>query len=117
MYNVCGVVILDLLFSYLLSLSLSLILDLEPPDDSKRKKFIAIGVVSALFLIFLILGILWWKGCFESRTTREQDLMGLDLQTGFFKFWIYILGRMYNVCRVVILDLADEIDLNSYIIV
>nr|XP_028964797.1 uncharacterized protein LOC108171668 [Malus domestica] len=76
MYNVCGVVILDLLFSYLLSLSLSLILDLEPPDDSKRKKFIAIGVVSALFLIFLILGILWWKGCFESRTTREQVMEG-----------------------------------------
>ncbi|KAM2148994.1 hypothetical protein ACFX1Q_005530 [Malus domestica] len=60
--------------------------DFEPPDDSKRKKFIVIGVVSALFLIFLILGILWWKGCFGSRTTREQDLMGLDLHTGFFKF-------------------------------
>ncbi|KAB2601362.1 LRR receptor-like serine/threonine-protein kinase [Pyrus ussuriensis x Pyrus communis] len=60
--------------------------DFDPPDDSKRKKFIVIGVVSPLFLIFLILGILWWKGCFGSRTTREQDLMGLDLQTGFFKF-------------------------------
>ncbi|TQD78710.1 hypothetical protein C1H46_035714 [Malus baccata] len=58
--------------------------DFKPP--SERKKFIVIGVVSALFLIFVILGILWLKGCFGGRTTREQDLMGLDLQTGFFKF-------------------------------
>ncbi|XP_009351856.2 probable LRR receptor-like serine/threonine-protein kinase At1g07650 [Pyrus x bretschneideri] len=60
--------------------------DFKPPDDSKRKKFIVIGVVSALFLIFVILSILWLKGCFGGRTTREQDLMGFDLQTGFFKF-------------------------------
>nr|XP_028958942.1 probable LRR receptor-like serine/threonine-protein kinase At1g07650 [Malus domestica] len=58
--------------------------DFKPP--SERKKFIVIGVVSALFLLFVILGILWLKGCFRGRTTREQDLMGLDLQTGFFKF-------------------------------
>ncbi|TQD78711.1 hypothetical protein C1H46_035715 [Malus baccata] len=60
--------------------------DFKPPDDSKRKKFIVIGVVSALFLVFVILGILWLKGCFGGRTTREQDLMGFDLHTGFFKF-------------------------------
>ncbi|XP_062014689.1 probable LRR receptor-like serine/threonine-protein kinase At1g07650 [Rosa rugosa] len=60
--------------------------DFKPPDDSKTKIYIVIGVVSALCLIFLIFGILWLRGCFGHKTTREEELRGLDLQTGFFRF-------------------------------
>ncbi|XP_050367372.1 uncharacterized protein LOC126785777 [Argentina anserina] len=60
--------------------------DFEPPDDSKTKIYIVVGVVSALCLIFLIFGILWLRGCFGRKKTREEELRGLDLQTGFFRF-------------------------------
>ncbi|CAB4306702.1 unnamed protein product [Prunus armeniaca] len=61
--------------------------DFEPPDDSKKKIFIVVGAVSVLFLIFMTIGILWLRCCFGGRaSTREQDLRGLDLQTGFFRF-------------------------------
>ncbi|XP_062012874.1 probable LRR receptor-like serine/threonine-protein kinase At1g07650 isoform X1 [Rosa rugosa] len=60
--------------------------DFNPPDDSKRKIYIVVGVVSALCLIFLIFGILWLRGCFGHKTTREEELRGLDLHTGFFRF-------------------------------
>ncbi|PON54669.1 Mitogen-activated protein kinase kinase kinase [Parasponia andersonii] len=60
--------------------------DFKPPDESKTNKFILAGVVSALCLIFMSLGVLWRKGCFGDRPSREQVLKGLDLQTGFFTF-------------------------------
>nr|POE98995.1 putative leucine-rich repeat receptor-like serine/threonine-protein kinase [Quercus suber] len=57
--------------------------DFSPPVDSK----IVVGVVvSVLLLIFMILGILWWKGCMGGRISREKELRGLDLQTGFFTY-------------------------------
>ncbi|XP_059596042.1 probable LRR receptor-like serine/threonine-protein kinase At1g07650 isoform X2 [Vitis vinifera] len=56
--------------------------DFEPSSDGKKKIFIAVGAVA--FMIFLILGILWWKVCFGGRISREQDLEGLDMQTGSF---------------------------------
>uniref|UniRef100_A0A2N9G2S7 non-specific serine/threonine protein kinase n=1 Tax=Fagus sylvatica TaxID=28930 RepID=A0A2N9G2S7_FAGSY len=57
--------------------------DFSPPVDFK----IVVGaVVSVLLLIFMILGILWRKGCFAGRTSREKELRGLDLQTGFFTY-------------------------------
>ncbi|KAA8526742.1 hypothetical protein F0562_009029 [Nyssa sinensis] len=44
-----------------------------------------VGIVAAVaFVIFLVLGILWWKGCLRHKDTMEQDLKGLDLQTGSF---------------------------------
>ncbi|KAA8524029.1 hypothetical protein F0562_010540 [Nyssa sinensis] len=44
-----------------------------------------VGIVAAIaFVIFLVLGILWWKGCLRHKDTMEQDLKGLDLQTGSF---------------------------------
>ncbi|KAG6642320.1 hypothetical protein CIPAW_09G134300 [Carya illinoinensis] len=56
--------------------------DFSPPV--KVEIFIVIGaVVSVLFLILMILGILWWKGCIGDRISREE---GLDLQTGFFTY-------------------------------
>ncbi|KAG2689232.1 hypothetical protein I3760_09G130700 [Carya illinoinensis] len=59
----------------------------HPPDDRKRKIFLALGTVLLVsILVFTILGILRWKGYLGGRTSREQDLKGLDLQTGFFTF-------------------------------
>uniref|UniRef100_A0A5B6ZHZ7 non-specific serine/threonine protein kinase n=1 Tax=Davidia involucrata TaxID=16924 RepID=A0A5B6ZHZ7_DAVIN len=44
-----------------------------------------VGIVVAIaFVIFLVLGILWWKGCLRCKDTMEQDLKGLDLQTDSF---------------------------------
>ncbi|KAA8524027.1 hypothetical protein F0562_010542 [Nyssa sinensis] len=44
-----------------------------------------VGIVAAIaFVIFLVLGILWWKGCLRHKDTMERDLKGLDLQTGSF---------------------------------
>ncbi|KAL0011458.1 hypothetical protein SO802_006566 [Lithocarpus litseifolius] len=58
-------------------------LDRSPPVDG----MIVVGaVVSVLLLIFMILGILWWKGCMGERISREKELRGLDLQTGFFTY-------------------------------
>ncbi|CAL5403101.1 unnamed protein product [Camellia sinensis] len=44
-------------------------------------------VVGVVFVIFLMLGILWWKGCLQNNNTMEhedEDLKGLDLHTGSF---------------------------------
>ncbi|XP_031404127.1 probable leucine-rich repeat receptor-like serine/threonine-protein kinase At3g14840 isoform X1 [Punica granatum] len=60
-------------------------LDFEPPEDSKISAGVVVGiVVSIAFVVILIVGILWWRGCFRRRDTTEQDLKGLDLQTGSF---------------------------------
>ncbi|XP_050290652.1 probable LRR receptor-like serine/threonine-protein kinase At1g07650 isoform X3 [Quercus robur] len=57
--------------------------DHSPPVDGK----IVVGaVVSVLLLIFMILGILWWKVCMGGRISMEKELRGLDLQTGFFTY-------------------------------
>ncbi|XP_010247772.1 PREDICTED: probable leucine-rich repeat receptor-like serine/threonine-protein kinase At3g14840 [Nelumbo nucifera] len=41
-------------------------------------------VVTVLVFIFLVLVLLWWKGCLGNKTTMDQDLKGVDLQTGTF---------------------------------
>ncbi|XP_058209746.1 probable leucine-rich repeat receptor-like serine/threonine-protein kinase At3g14840 isoform X1 [Rhododendron vialii] len=44
-----------------------------------------VGIVAATaFVIILLLGILWWRGFLIRKDTMDQDLMGLDLQTGSF---------------------------------
>nr|POF08866.1 putative lrr receptor-like serine/threonine-protein kinase [Quercus suber] len=56
-------------------------------EDGTMKIFIVVGaIVLVLLLIFMILGILWWKGCLGRRIPRENELKGLDLQTGFFTY-------------------------------
>ncbi|KAK4589554.1 hypothetical protein RGQ29_020211 [Quercus rubra] len=61
--------------------------DFSLPDDGKMKISIVVGaVVVVLLLIFMILGILWWKGCLGGRKSRENELKGLDLQTGYFTY-------------------------------
>ncbi|XP_050368366.1 probable LRR receptor-like serine/threonine-protein kinase At1g07650 [Argentina anserina] len=59
--------------------------DFRPPLDKKTKALIVVGA-SLLCLTLLILGIIWWKGCPNSKTSRERVLRGLDLQTGYFTF-------------------------------
>ncbi|XP_035546398.1 probable LRR receptor-like serine/threonine-protein kinase At1g53440 isoform X2 [Juglans regia] len=56
----------------------------NPPDNVKTTIFIVTGAL--VLALLLILGILWWKGCIGSRISREKDLRGLDLQTGFFTY-------------------------------
>ncbi|KAL8512184.1 hypothetical protein ACS0TY_018585 [Phlomoides rotata] len=41
-------------------------------------------VIGALFIVFLVLGILWWKGCLTRKDSMHDDLKGLDLHTGSF---------------------------------
>ncbi|KAM3748472.1 hypothetical protein ACB098_05G111400 [Castanea mollissima] len=56
-------------------------------EDNKMKISIVVGaIVLVLLLIFMILGILWWKGYLGGRISREMELKGLDLQTGFFTY-------------------------------
>ncbi|ONI10810.1 hypothetical protein PRUPE_4G069300 [Prunus persica] len=59
------------------------------PEFKKSKVPTIVGAsvgALVLFLIFLIFGILWWKGCLDCKISREKALRGLDLQTGFFTF-------------------------------
>ncbi|KAK6946602.1 Serine-threonine/tyrosine-protein kinase, catalytic domain [Dillenia turbinata] len=41
-------------------------------------------VVAVVSVIALVLCLLWWKGCLGRKNTMEEDLRGLDLQTGSF---------------------------------
>ncbi|KAK4589483.1 hypothetical protein RGQ29_020168 [Quercus rubra] len=66
-------------------------ISVEPDFSHDGKKKISImvlvgAVVMVLLLIFMILGIVWWKGCLGGRSSRENELRGLDLQTGFFTY-------------------------------
>ncbi|KAF3955626.1 hypothetical protein CMV_019170 [Castanea mollissima] len=63
--------------------------DFIPPPDGKKKISIVVligPVVVVLLLFFMILGILWWKGCLGGRSSRENGLKELDLQTSFFTY-------------------------------
>ncbi|XP_040366478.1 probable leucine-rich repeat receptor-like serine/threonine-protein kinase At3g14840 isoform X2 [Rosa chinensis] len=60
--------------------------DFNPPGDSNRKIFIVVGVAIVLCLSFMVFGILWFRSCFGGKISREQELKGLDLQTGLFRF-------------------------------
>ncbi|CAI9784273.1 unnamed protein product [Fraxinus pennsylvanica] len=56
-----------------------------PSENGNMSTGAIVGIVIAvLFTIFLLLGILWWKGCLGSKDTTAQDLKGLDLHTGSF---------------------------------
>ncbi|KAL5577004.1 hypothetical protein UlMin_018703 [Ulmus minor] len=53
-------------------------------SGSKKTVPIIVGVVlGGLCLIFAVLGILCWKGCFHSKSSR-QDMKGVELQAGNF---------------------------------
>ncbi|XVE88274.1 hypothetical protein DITRI_Ditri19aG0056400 [Diplodiscus trichospermus] len=60
-------------------------ISLENPDfrnAEKKKKVVPIivGVLGA-FLIFLALGILWWRYYFKAKRWKKNDLKALDVQT------------------------------------
>ncbi|PPD67828.1 hypothetical protein GOBAR_DD35293 [Gossypium barbadense] len=59
----------------------------KPPSESDGGIATAavVGIVGgAVFAALLILGILWWKGCLKQKSTLEQDLKGIELQTTSF---------------------------------
>ncbi|MED6135045.1 hypothetical protein PIB30_042582 [Stylosanthes scabra] len=44
-----------------------------------------IGIVLAgAFVIIMVFGIAWWKGCFGQKGSLHRELQGLDLKTGIF---------------------------------
>uniref|UniRef100_A0A0A0KZG7 non-specific serine/threonine protein kinase n=1 Tax=Cucumis sativus TaxID=3659 RepID=A0A0A0KZG7_CUCSA len=64
--------------------AISLDPDFEPPSEGGNA--ISAGavagiVVAVVFVILLVLGVLWWRGCLRKPSTLEQELKGLDLGT------------------------------------
>ncbi|KAF4349435.1 hypothetical protein F8388_021018 [Cannabis sativa] len=47
--------------------------DFDPPRKEKPTKFIIIGVVSAFCLVLIVLGILWWKGYFRKKESKDEE--------------------------------------------
>ncbi|XP_022134073.1 probable leucine-rich repeat receptor-like serine/threonine-protein kinase At3g14840 [Momordica charantia] len=61
--------------------------DFVPPSEGGKSisPGAVVGIVFAVaFVIFLVLGVLWWRGCLRKKSTLEQELAGLDLGTGSF---------------------------------
>ncbi|XP_058209730.1 probable leucine-rich repeat receptor-like serine/threonine-protein kinase At3g14840 isoform X11 [Rhododendron vialii] len=58
--------------------------DYEPPSKGISAGAVVGIVAAAAFIIILLLGILWWRGFLIRKDTMDQDLKGLDLQTGSF---------------------------------
>ncbi|KAL2252161.1 UNVERIFIED_CONTAM: putative LRR receptor-like serine/threonine-protein kinase RFK1 [Sesamum indicum] len=59
------------------------IMHLKVCSDGNKKNITAyiIGAVVPVCVIFLILGILWWKGLLRGRKPAGKDFEGLELQT------------------------------------
>ncbi|GKV45301.1 hypothetical protein SLEP1_g52406 [Rubroshorea leprosula] len=54
-------------------------------DDTSLSVGMVVGIVIGVaFAIFLIMGIIWWRCCRRQKSILEQDLKGMDLQTGSF---------------------------------
>ncbi|KAL8468314.1 hypothetical protein ACS0TY_031523 [Phlomoides rotata] len=61
--------------------------DFKPPSKGKGKMFILIGAaLLALFLVLAVAYYSWWKKYIGGRISREKELRGLDLRTGFFTY-------------------------------
>ncbi|XP_034678455.1 probable leucine-rich repeat receptor-like serine/threonine-protein kinase At3g14840 isoform X4 [Vitis riparia] len=62
--------------------------DFIPPTENGSSSIsvgVVVGIVAGvILLVFLLIGILWWRGCLRRKDTLEQELKGLDLQTGLF---------------------------------
>ncbi|XP_050247548.1 probable leucine-rich repeat receptor-like serine/threonine-protein kinase At3g14840 isoform X1 [Quercus robur] len=61
--------------------------DFNPPSENGSSVSVreVVGIVAVgAFILVLVLGILWWKGCLGQKSRMGQDLKGLDLQTGLF---------------------------------
>ncbi|KAF9591661.1 hypothetical protein IFM89_005242 [Coptis chinensis] len=67
--------------------AISVTSDFNPPleDGKKISPGLVVGIVlSVSSLIVIVLGILWCKGCFGWKNEINEDLRGLDIQTGSF---------------------------------
>ncbi|KAG5254880.1 leucine-rich repeat receptor serine/threonine-protein kinase [Salix suchowensis] len=69
--------------------AISVTSDFKPPSENSSSTGTSVGTVvgivaAAVVFVFLILGILWWKGCFGQKISMSHDLKGLDLKTGSF---------------------------------
>ncbi|KAG8385384.1 hypothetical protein BUALT_Bualt03G0037400 [Buddleja alternifolia] len=61
--------------------------DFKPPSKVKKKIFIATGAgVSVLLIALAIISFSWWNRYIGGRISREKELRGLDLRTGFFTY-------------------------------
>ncbi|CAI9088862.1 OLC1v1023310C1 [Oldenlandia corymbosa var. corymbosa] len=61
--------------------------DFRPPGSNGNRLSaggVAGIVIAVLFTISTVLVIIWWKGCFRRKDSYENDLKGLDLNTGSF---------------------------------
>ncbi|KAH6796315.1 hypothetical protein C2S51_037301 [Perilla frutescens var. frutescens] len=59
----------------------------KPPSRGKKKTFMITGAaVSAFFLSLGVVCYLWWNKYIGDKISREKELRGLDLRTGFFTF-------------------------------
>ncbi|KAL7087491.1 hypothetical protein ACP275_13G071000 [Erythranthe tilingii] len=65
--------------------------DFTPPSEKGSSisaggivGIVAAVLVTSLLIVMLVLGILWWKGCFRRKDTLEHELKGVDLHTGSF---------------------------------
>ncbi|KAI9083594.1 hypothetical protein K1719_034536 [Acacia pycnantha] len=57
-----------------------------PEDGLSTGAVVGIVVAAAAFIVILLFGILWWRGCIGHRSSLAKDLQGLDLRTGIFTF-------------------------------
>ena len=70
------------------------------------KIFIEVGALVLLLLIFLILGILWWKGCWGGRISREGThftlilCANLDVEIKRIVFIFSNYGRKLEQCII-----------------
>ncbi|XP_048441743.1 probable leucine-rich repeat receptor-like serine/threonine-protein kinase At3g14840 [Pyrus x bretschneideri] len=62
-------------------------ISVEPAVDNSVSPGVVVGIVAGgIFIILVILSILWRRGSLGQQKTVEDDLKGVDLQTGKFTF-------------------------------
>ncbi|XP_074312613.1 putative LRR receptor-like serine/threonine-protein kinase At1g07650 isoform X2 [Silene latifolia] len=61
--------------------------EFKPPLSRQTIIWISVGSVALLLLFIMsVLGVFWWRSRREVTASREEDLLGLDLQTGIFTY-------------------------------
>lgn len=66
--------------------AISMEADFKPPSNRKRKVRIAVAVAASVVLVMVIILFGAWKYHSRNNISREQELRGLDLQTGLFTY-------------------------------
>ncbi|XP_074312610.1 putative LRR receptor-like serine/threonine-protein kinase At1g53440 isoform X2 [Silene latifolia] len=61
--------------------------EFKPPLSGRTIIWITVVSVALLILFIIsILGVFWWRNRRKATTSREEELLGLDLQTGIFTY-------------------------------